>query len=307
MPMAEEQPDKAEQDGGKHPGAHPIAADEPNITAAKESDEEGTPESSDEQRKGGIRGFLQRLTVNEGLTLLVAFATLGVSVRSCQISADQSEMTKAIATLSTLAEQTKRQADVQGDQLNQMAAETNALNEQAGSANQQAQGVAKQADIASKSLIANNRAWLAVSGANLEGSADQLAQPHKVRIYYSNIGNSPATALTMKSQARIALGVKDPGAVSGGPENMCRNTLPHAGEASAFPRLTVPTWQSVEIPAAFFIPDVRDKKVNLILKGCFAYRTTGETHHTAFCYIVAGQHNYSSEGTTACADGNYAD
>src|SRR5204862_381599 len=44
----------------------------------------------------------------------------------------------------------------------------------------------------------------------------------------------------------------------------------------------------------------------LVVPGCYAYRTGGQTHHSAFCFFY--QHGFSNPNDWAiCQGGNYAD
>ena len=44
----------------------------------------------------------------------------------------------------------------------------------------------------------------------------------------------------------------------------------------------------------------------LVVPGCYAYRTAGQAHHSAFCFFY--QHGFSNPNDWAiCQGGNYAD
>jgi hypothetical protein len=44
----------------------------------------------------------------------------------------------------------------------------------------------------------------------------------------------------------------------------------------------------------------------LVVPGCYAYRSGGQTHHSAFCFFY--QHGFSNPSDWAiCQGGNYAD
>jgi hypothetical protein len=103
--------------------ANPLPEGQVKAPPALGAHEAPGAERANERRDGDqrpSRNFLRRLTVNEGLTLLVAIASLAVSILTLRVVADSSDIKSAIGNLSELAAQTKRQADATNGQLTEM-------------------------------------------------------------------------------------------------------------------------------------------------------------------------------------------
>lgn len=138
-------------------------------------------------RAYGRLSFNQKITV--WLTFssnLVAVVSLGVAFRTFQISADTTETQKAIANLSTLAAQSRRQADATTRQLDEMQRQTSSLALQA----QAAQG---QLDAAKAQSAAISEQTTAIKDSSVAAIRSADAQARSAMV--SERGQLPNLAL----------------------------------------------------------------------------------------------------------------
>jgi len=103
------------------------------VPACTNGNQEGAPNTSDDgsdQGKHRPRNFLGRLSINEWLTFFVGLGSLVISYFTYQNAADTKDIKDAVSNLSTLATQTKRQADFTKGQLDQVRREADAVSGQ---------------------------------------------------------------------------------------------------------------------------------------------------------------------------------
>lgn len=84
------------------------------------------PQSAPINSKNRVPHFLQRLTINEFLTLVVAAVACAASVQSCRVTADNSDTLNAIGQLTNLTAATAREADSIGNEVDSVRTEAQA-------------------------------------------------------------------------------------------------------------------------------------------------------------------------------------
>ncbi len=141
----------------------------------------------------------------------------------------------------------------------------------------------------------------------IDGSEDV-----SLKIYYRNLGHSPALNLTPAFNAVTAV---DPNPktyepLRGGTNNTCKGLALKADSWPVFPNSdpTGRSWRETIYPQRMITPAVAASQAALLIQGCFLYETMGETHHTWFCLVAYRNGKFSSEAETpSCEDGNGAD
>jgi hypothetical protein len=170
--------------------------------------------------------------------------------------------------------------------------------------------VAKGAlDLNRSALVASNRAWIAPLGIDLTGPIE-ATKNLPFNVYYSNVGKSPAIAVTKYEVIilRKTVPALQTSPVFAGPNLTCDNLqVPEVGEIT-FQDDKKDHWHSSFIEAKYITPEILSGESYLIVRGCIRYRTIGELHKTALCYVaVKGDLKSSRTHTEACGDGNFAD
>lgn len=156
--------------------------------------QEGHADAADEggdRRTSRDGRLLQRLTLSEWLTLLVAVGSLAVSGLTYLNAADTADLKKAVGSLTALASQTKRQADAANGQIGElrrqaMSSEAQVLllqdqlqagQDQADSTRNLAAAAAGSAEAAraqTQLLRDERRPWLEVSSPKITGFVTEL-------------------------------------------------------------------------------------------------------------------------------------
>lgn len=132
-----------------------------------------------------------------------------------------------------------------------------------------------------ETLEANNRAWIAVTGATADYSP-VLNQAVTAKIGLRNSGQSPAL--------KLAYGMSIKGAVADSKESfaflkedIC-NTVPFPGGETMFPSATSQDFNFTTTGQTKYTQEVIDKKIVLFLRGCAKYETYKKIRSTRFCY-----------------------
>ena len=170
--------------------------------------------------------------------------------------------------------------------------------------------VAKGAlDLNRSALVASNRAWIAPLGLDLTGPIE-ATKNLPFNIYFSNVGKSPAIVASTGEVIILSKSVSafQTSPVFAGPNLTCDNLqVPEVGEIT-FHDDKKDHWNSSFVDAKYVTPEILSGESYLIVRGCIRYRTIGELHKTAFCYVaVKGDMKSSRTHTEACGDGNFAD
>lgn len=135
---------------------------------------------------------LRSMDANQWLTLMVAFASLGVAIASYLNSADTRELQGAVGRLAELAKQTKRNGDFQGRQLAIMSAQRPFVERQAnaaadaataakisaGAAKGQTDAILRQAD----ALIRSAQASINATSAQLSAAKAQQTSAQAISV-----------------------------------------------------------------------------------------------------------------------------
>lgn len=154
------------------------------------------------------------------------------------------------------------------------------------------------------------RAWLAPQAAKSD-HAPAVGRPFEVSIVTLNSGAEPAVDI-FTDAAPFTVALADAGSPSVDRNirdalNKCLATKPgertrviYPNPAGANDRTTL------SVKRDLIDWDVLYGTKILVVPGCFAYRTGGQTHHSAFCFFY--QHGFSNANDWAiCQGGNYAD
>jgi hypothetical protein len=159
-------------------------------------------------------------------------------------------------------------------------------------------------------LRAEQRAWLGPQAARSE-RPPSLSRDFEVAVAYQNTGREPASdvvaeaapfavALDQASSATVDRRIKDAAehCAALAPGSGTKVVYPSAAAAGERTGLTV----RKELIDWEFMYGVKI----LVVPGCYAYKSGGATHHSAFCFFY--QHGFSNPTNwPLCQAGNYAD
>jgi hypothetical protein len=163
-------------------------------------------------------------------------------------------------------------------------------------------------------IISANRAWVGIDAADVQFAAgptglkgDQSANAYRTIITIANDGRSPAlnVALLVETFAPAVRRIAVP--YSAGANEMCARIHPSDGGP------VIRTGKAEKMPGGFVRLDPNHGARGswlVVVRGCVAYRTFSQTHHTWFCrYLDPEPENVPIEKRTVeeCADGNGAD
>jgi hypothetical protein len=159
-------------------------------------------------------------------------------------------------------------------------------------------------------MRAARRAWLAPQSARSERSP-VVGRPFDISVTSQNGGAEPAVDIfTDAAPFTVAL------AEAGSPAvdrtirdalNRCLSTKPGERTRVVYPNPAAANDRTtLSIRRELIDWDVLYGVKILVVPGCYAYRTAGQTHHSAFCFFY--QHGFSNPNDWAiCQGGNYAD
>jgi hypothetical protein len=159
-------------------------------------------------------------------------------------------------------------------------------------------------------MRAARRAWLAPQSARSERSP-VVGRPFDISVTSQNSGAEPAVDIfTDAAPFTVAL------AEAGSPAvdrtirdalNRCLSTKPGERTRVVYPNPAAANDRTtLSIRRELIDWDVLYGVKILVVPGCYAYRTAGQTHHSAFCFFY--QHGFSNPNDWAiCQGGNYAD
>src|SRR5438874_339277 len=159
-------------------------------------------------------------------------------------------------------------------------------------------------------MRAARRAWLAPQSARSD-KAPVVGRTFEVSVLTQNSGAEPAVDI-FADAAPFTVALSDSGSPSVDRNirdalNHCLTTKPgdrtrvvYPNPAGANDRTTL------SVKRELIDWDVLYGTKILVVPGCYAYRTGGQTHHSAFCFFY--QHGFSNPNDWAiCQGGNYAD
>jgi hypothetical protein len=159
-------------------------------------------------------------------------------------------------------------------------------------------------------MRAARRAWLAPQSARSD-KTPVVGRTFEVSVLTQNSGAEPAVDI-FADAAPFTVALTDAGSPSVDRNirdalNRCLTTKPgertrviYPNPAGANDRTTL------SVKRELIDWDVLYGTKILVVPGCYAYRTGGQTHHSAFCFFY--QHGFSNPNDWAiCQGGNYAD
>jgi hypothetical protein len=159
-------------------------------------------------------------------------------------------------------------------------------------------------------MRAARRAWLAPQSANSD-KAPVVGRPFDLSVLTQNSGAEPAIDI-FTDAAPFTVALADAGSPS--VDRNIRDALNRclASKPGDHTRVVYPTPSNANDRTVLSIKrelidwDVLYGTKILVVPGCFAYRSAGQTHHSAFCFFY--QHGFSNaENWPICQGGNYAD
>jgi len=154
------------------------------------------------------------------------------------------------------------------------------------------------------------RAWLAPQSARSD-KAPAVGRTFEVSVLTQNSGAEPAVDI-FADAAPFAVALSDAGSPS--VDRSIRDALNHclATKPGDRTRVVYPNpagandRTTLSVKRELIDWDVLYGTKILVVPGCYAYRTGGQTHHSAFCFFY--QHGFSNPSDWAiCQGGNYAD
>src|SRR5437762_1739586 len=159
-------------------------------------------------------------------------------------------------------------------------------------------------------MRAAKRAWLAPQSAR-SASAPVVGRAFDVSVLSQNSGAEPAVDIFTDAAPFTV-----PLAEAGSPNvdrnirdalNRCLATKPGERTRVVYPNPAAATDRTtLSIKRELIDWDVLYGTKILVVPGCYAYRSGGQTHHSAFCFFY--QHGFSNPSDWAiCQGGNYAD
>lgn len=250
----------------------PSQAERFPVNGSHRQDVANGSENGRQDRKGDPRRFLSRRAVGEWLTALIGLGSLAVSFLTYKNAADTSDLKNAVANLTTLASEARRQADAMRDQAKAM------------------QGQLDQ-------MTAAQRPWMLARDLTVEG-VDVL--PDDAIIMFStgykvtNFGQSPATDVFINTGLFIeGVDAIDVDAI----RKLCKSRPLGSGLFLRFYRDMMGPKQTEEIIGfpiqnGIFVRDTRSLEesgiskvnANFVLGGCITYRFLGGDilHKTGF-------------------------
>jgi len=159
-------------------------------------------------------------------------------------------------------------------------------------------------------MRAARRAWLAPQAAKSD-RAPVAGRPFEVSIVTLNSGAEPAVDI-FTDAAPFTVALSDAGSPSVDRNirdalNKCLATQPGERTRVIYPNPAAGNDRTtLSVKRELIDWEVLYGTKILVVPGCYAYRTAGQTHHSAFCFFY--QHGFSNaDNWPICQGGNYAD
>src|SRR5215472_1319279 len=159
-------------------------------------------------------------------------------------------------------------------------------------------------------MRAARRAWLAPQAAKSD-RAPVAGRPFEVSVVTLNSGAEPAVDI-FTDAAPFTVALADAGSPSVDRNirdalNKCLATKPGERTRVIYPNPTGSNDRTtLSVKRELIDWEVLYGTKILVVPGCYAYRTAGQTHHSAFCFFY--QHGFSNaDNWPICQGGNYAD
>lgn len=252
------------------------------------------------------------------INALVGVAMLIVAIAAYRVASDTGDIKKAVANISDLATQTKREADNLHDQFGQIKreadaaeAQTQLLKDQLGQVKLQTSAFQSQASAAHgqlREMRQEQRAWIATDWAYIQG-APKVGDVIKGYVQYGNTGHSPAFNLRISQDRRPIPGNATWNSVV--TYMKCDVVGARTGNGQiVFPSIekTIRTYIPVK-QTEVYPQTVADRKTTLIWQGCITYMSLGVPHKTRWCYWLRGEQpqTFDQWYWDVCPVGNEAD
>jgi hypothetical protein len=181
---------------------------------------------------------------------------------------------------------------------------------QAEAADKQAGALAEAAKLSRESMIASSRAWVGPRNAKIEG-AIEIGKPVEFEIEYVNSGKEPALDFIYRVEPFTATQDEDTSGVVirriGEYFEACQriDALPQGGVV--FPSLGFSANNlTAKTTSDIITQSLLDGDVNLIVQGCFLYKSFNVIRHSYFCYYYNAKRTKVAN-LNICTAGHYAD
>lgn len=174
----------------------------------------------------------------------------------------------------------------------------------------QAKAATDAANTASETLIAANRAWIAIRDVVLEADLD-VGKPAKFIVRYENVGKHPAlnVATNLKTMPIESTRIEQGSRTFPVGQNLsCDGFVNKEGAAVAYPSTTHYYFANSE--TEFPIDqETRNGSRTFYIHGCVVYDSFDYVHSSWFCFYLKphfGENAPVRRGFGICADGNGA-
>jgi hypothetical protein len=151
------------------------------------------------------------------------------------------------------------------------------------------------------------RAWIAPQNAGLLQPLSK--EKVTIEVQYNNPGKEPALdvhpVFTLKQVATSKFEDSTFNSLVEA-DNICKNLALAPGADVIYPGQPGGYKLQLGLPAHWVTDDVLNRKSAIVLEMCFAYKASGEVHHTSFCYFYRAGLTTEPQ-LNICTAGNHAD
>ncbi|HEY3917493.1 MAG TPA: hypothetical protein VGL83_06855 [Stellaceae bacterium] len=196
-------------------------------------------------------------------------------------------------------------------QLREMKAASAQTDKMVAAAADQAGAAKSAADAAKENLIASQRAWVGPTNASLSAEPE-IGKPAEIIIPYQNTGREPALGFIYNVDAFLITPEDD---LRGVAETRlsaylatCKGTITWQGGAVVWPTSGNGAAYTLNFSSkdSFVDEAVKNGEKEIIVQGCFLYRTFGAPHHSYFCFFW--KHGQTKiQNLNVCISGHDAD
>lgn len=159
------------------------------------------------------------------------------------------------------------------------------------------------------------RAWISPAFIRLDGAVER-DKPIPVRVTYENTGRQPARDFAYLSDPgalKVAPDFADWEHIDVGENTTCSTLSPHAGSNVVYPSAHFAN--EIAFTASFgdfhnqTVDDIIGRDRVFWVKGCFAYKTFNEPHHSGYCYFLQPEKDKPIQSWVfrSCPTGNSTD
>lgn len=204
-----------------------------------------------------------------------------------------------------------KQADFTRQQLDEMRAAGDDTRKLIEAAKRQAEASAENANIALRSMISGQRAWVGPLDAKVDGKIE-AGNPVKISVAIRNTGKEPALNLVSEMNRRVVTTEEDRNGLLTEAINhdveWCVAKEPRDKAQVIYPSTEV--GRGYDLTTEFLGSEIDEAAVKgekiLLVTGCLTYVTFSETKHSLFCYFYQFGRT-QPEHLGICPTGSYAE